>query len=99
MKSNTTSVVVILIIAAISLACAALAMIDTEVLARFFTHQYLASRAGVEIRPVTRQGAEWFRTMCVLSAVVWAITAWILARSIRKNKVRRRHRILLWISL
>lgn len=86
MKSNTTSVVVILIIAAISLACAALAMIDTEVLARFFTHQYLASRAGVEIRPVTRQGAEWFRTMCVLSAVVWAITAWILARSIRKNK-------------
>ena len=86
MIRKTTSVVVIISVAAISLAFAAMSMIDTEVLARFFTHQYLASRAGVEIRPVTRQGAEWFRTMCVLSAVVWAITAWILARSIRKNK-------------
>ena len=86
MIRKTTSVVVIISVAAISLAFAAMSMIDTEVLARFFTHQYLASRASVEIRPVTRQGAEWFRTMCVLSAVVWAITAWILARSIRKNK-------------
>ena len=86
MKSKATSLLVIILIVAISLAFAALAMIDTEVLARFFTHQYLASRAGLEIRPVTRQGAEWFRTMCALSALVWAVTVWMLARSVLKNK-------------
>ncbi|MDA1262518.1 MAG: glycosyltransferase family 39 protein [Planctomycetota bacterium] len=82
---KTTSLVVIIVVAAISLAFAALAMIDTELLARFFTHKYLASRAGVEVRSVTQQGAELFRVMCVLSAFVWAFTVWILVRSARKN--------------
>ena len=93
MKNSTTSVVVrviiLILVAGISLAFASLAMIDTDVLARFFTHQYLATRAGVEIRPVTRQGAEWFRAMCAVSAVAWAISAWVLATSFRENQSAR----------
>ena len=86
MKRSTASVLAIFFITALSLGFAAIALIDTEVLARFFTHKYLASRAGIEVRPVTRQGAEWLRAMCAVSAVAWAVAVWVLARSVRRNE-------------
>ena len=86
MKRSTASVLAIFFITALSLGFAAIALIDTEVLARFFTHKYLASRAGIEVRPVTRQGAEWLRAMCAVSTVAWAVAVWVLARSVRRNE-------------
>ena len=64
----------------LAVAFASLALIESATLARFFTHEALALRAGVEIRPVTLQGAEWFRAMCVASALAWIAIPWILAR-------------------
>lgn len=68
----------------VALACsilfAALALIDTEALTKFFTHQELAQRLGVAVRAVTREGAEWFRAMCAVSAFAWICIPWIIVR-------------------
>lgn len=56
---------------AIALTFLGLAFIDTTRLAQFFTHELLATRAHVAIRPVTIEGAQLFRLACVAAALAW----------------------------
>jgi len=65
----------------ISLAFAALALIPRESLAHFFSHPVLCTLKGVDIRPVTREGAAWFGIMCWISAAAWMIIPLIAVRS------------------
>ncbi len=78
-RSPTTTIAAVFAVV-LSIALATLAMINTEILAQFFTHSFLADHAGVDIRPVTRQGAEWFRIMCALSAFAWLSIPLMLLR-------------------
>ncbi|MSR44903.1 MAG: hypothetical protein EXS15_06065 [Phycisphaerales bacterium] len=67
----------------IALLFAGLALLDTAFLARFFTHEVLAKHAGVAVRAVTIEGAQWFRVNCVLSAVAWVTCGIFLVRQTR----------------
>ena len=58
----------------------ALAAIDTQSLAQWFTHPLLAERSGVAIREVSWQGAQWFRIACVVAACAWVVLPRVICR-------------------